>query len=74
MMAKESTRWKKKWNPGLRVARCCSNCAYVSMAGMAMCGISPASDAFYHRRLFSEVCDNWVAADWAEEAYGDRLK
>ena len=76
-MAKESSAWKKKWNPGLRVARCCYNCAYKGLKGGVLtefCCISPASNHLNHPRGSSETCDNWKAADWAKERYGDRLK
>ena len=73
-MAKESTRWKQKWNPGLRVARCCANCAHAGGSYRNFCGISPRSGWLCHYRGSSEVCDNWKAAEWAKGAYGDRLE
>jgi len=60
-MAKESTRWKQKHNPGLRVARCCSNCANCLYEFQGYCNISISSDRLNHPRGSSEVCDNWCA-------------
>ena len=73
-MSKESSAWKKKWNPGLRVARCCSNCAHSRCEYVHSCAISPTSDRRRHRRDSSETCDYWKAAEWAKEVYGGRLK
>jgi len=75
-MAKESTRWKKKWNPGLRVVRCCSNCAYAycSYEFQGYCNISISSDRRNHPRGSSETCDNWKAAEWEKLRYGDKLQ
>ena len=73
-MAKESSAWKKKWNPGLRVARCCSNCANCSFQFQGYCSVSISSDPRNHPRDSSETCDNWKAAEWAKEVYGGRLQ
>ena len=73
-MSKESSAWKKKHNPGLRVARCCVNCVYCDRQHLYYCGVSPASNKRNHWRAGINVCDNWKVADWAKGVYGGRLQ
>ena len=73
-MKGESTRWKKKWNPGLRVAFGRARCANCSHEFQSCCYISPSSDYRNHPRGTYNVCDNWAAADWTKDAYDDTLK